>query len=138
MIRKDLLKQGRLFSNYCGLGGDGPISSEFDYICSIHDRLYGDILKHDSAINTYVYLNNADRYMYEMLQHVSEPTILSERAFFHALKKYINLKQMIGDRTDEIPYEEYKLLNNFDFNIQMLKVFDQTGTLLNLLCHKQD
>lgn len=47
-----------IFSNYCGLGGEGPVRHEVDKLCKIHDEAYGEMQK--KGINPYLKWNDAD------------------------------------------------------------------------------
>lgn len=62
-------KETGRFSNYCGLGGDGPVQHEVDEACRIHDEDYGVLIR--KGINPYGRFNDADQKFMHNLQQIS-------------------------------------------------------------------
>ena len=54
-----------LLSNYCGLGGSGPVQHKIDALCKKHDEMYDDMLK--EGRNPYLHFNEADQWMVDEL-----------------------------------------------------------------------
>lgn len=66
-----------MFSNYCGLGGSGPVQHQVDQICKEHDEDYQTIL--DQGENPYLHYNWADDKMQKRLRRVRTSASIREK-----------------------------------------------------------
>ena len=84
-----------IFSNYCGLGGSGPVQHAVDALCRTHDRRYGQLEK--KGINPYWTWNEADEEFLEGLRHIEDKSVkefvtrIGSMTYAHA-KRTLNLE----------------------------------------------
>lgn len=67
-----------LFSNYCGLGGTGPVSSATDLGCKIHDEAYSKYMA--EGLGPYLSYVKADEELYQYLRTVESKSVKEEIA----------------------------------------------------------
>lgn len=80
------------FSNYCGLGGSGPVLHKTDAICKQHDECYSELSKSD---NPYLYYNDCDEEMMRALKR-HKPETIQESVPHGVALDYFHTKKSIA------------------------------------------
>lgn len=88
-----------LFSNYCGLGGQGTPLHRVDAICKKHDENYGLIMK--AGENPYFTYNWADKVMLEDINAIS-PKTLQEAVAYAGAKTFLSAKFVLKGKKDAL------------------------------------
>lgn len=79
-------------SNYCGLGGSGPVQHALDVLCKKHDEEYQDMI--ESGRNPYIRYNNADRRFLNALKRI-KPGGVREMILHKASYAFFRLKGLV-------------------------------------------
>lgn len=97
-----------IFTNYCGLGGEGPLKNKVDALCKEHDNLYSKLLS--QGRNPYTAFNEADQGFLDQLNKLSGDTTSGTLVSIVA-RKFFQLKRKVA-RHDIDPHREHMSLSN--------------------------
>lgn len=94
--KREWILDSNMFSNYCGLGGNGPVRHEMDAICNTHDENY-EIIR-ERGRNPYIEYNWADAIMLDQIKRLpNKPRRLEELLVQWGGTNFIDFKQLFLD-----------------------------------------